>query len=69
MVIEMSMNIYAMSKSTVMPSLSAIAKILSEVLLDYSTSGGDVVAQLVECRPRDPVDSTGRGLNPIRSTR
>ena len=31
--------------------------------------GWDVVAQLVERRPRDPMDSMTRGSNPIRSTR
>ena len=30
---------------------------------------GDVVAQLAERRPRDPVDSMTRGSNPVRSTR
>ena len=30
---------------------------------------GDVVAQLVERQPRDPMDSLTRGSNPVRSTR
>ena len=30
---------------------------------------GDVVAQLVERRPRDPMDSMTRGSNPVRSTK
>ena len=30
---------------------------------------GDVVAQWVERRPRDPMDSMTRGSNPVRSTR
>ena len=30
---------------------------------------GDVVAQLVERRPRDPMDSMIRGSNPVRSSR
>ena len=30
---------------------------------------GDVVAQLVECWPRDPMDSMIRGSNSVRSTR
>ena len=29
---------------------------------------GDVVAQLVERRPRDPMDSMTRGSNPVRGT-
>ena len=30
---------------------------------------GDMVAQWVERRPRDPMDSMTRGSNPVRSTR
>ena len=33
------------------------------------TLHGDMVAQLVERRPRDPMDSMIRGSNPVRSTR
>ena len=35
----------------------------------HSEKKGDVVAQLVERRPPDPVDSMTRGSNPVRSTR
>ena len=35
----------------------------------FKLAEGDVVAQWVECRPRDPMDPSTRGSNPVRSTR
>ena len=37
-------------------------------MASYLMEPGDVVAQLVERRPRDPMDAMDRGSNPVRST-
>ena len=39
------------------------------VLQNHKMFTGDVVAQLVERQPQDPMDSLTRGSNPVQSTR
>ena len=52
-------------------NVETVALIAEEVDVAFVVVLGDVVAQLIELRPRpqNPMDSMIRGSNPIRSTR